>query len=117
MERPSGKSLRLTAIDSSGLVKVYLVMSRPNDINCLHGALQKRIQQEKAKTDDSAKEVPEIRLNGAEITSNNNTTTTPLDDDADDLEGTGDDDEAVPSKKPAPETPADTAMENTETWD
>ncbi|XP_059611199.1 ran-binding protein 3 isoform X2 [Phlebotomus argentipes] len=48
-ERSSQKSIRLTAIDSSGQIKVYLVMARPSDINTLYMALQRRIDMEMQK--------------------------------------------------------------------
>lgn len=46
-ERPSQKSLRLTAIDNNGKMKVYLVMARVNEINQLHLALKERIEKRK----------------------------------------------------------------------
>lgn len=44
-ERPSQKSMRLTAIDNGGKMKVYLVMARANEINRLHLALKDRIEK------------------------------------------------------------------------
>ncbi|XP_001955399.3 ran-binding protein 3 [Drosophila ananassae] len=46
-ERASQKSLRLTAIDNSGAVKIFLAMGRPADIAQLHKALSERIAQRK----------------------------------------------------------------------
>ncbi|XP_055700145.1 ran-binding protein 3 [Phlebotomus papatasi] len=48
-ERSSQKSIRLTAIDSSGQIKVYLVMARPSDIDTLYSGLQRRIDIELQK--------------------------------------------------------------------
>uniref|UniRef100_A0A1L8DCN8 RanBD1 domain-containing protein n=1 Tax=Nyssomyia neivai TaxID=330878 RepID=A0A1L8DCN8_9DIPT len=48
-ERASQKSMRLTAIDSSGQIKVYLAMARPSDIDTLYMALQRRIDMEVQK--------------------------------------------------------------------
>lgn len=56
VEKPSQKSLRFTAIDSSdGSVKIYLVMARPDDISNLYSALKKRIEAERKreKTEES----------------------------------------------------------------
>ncbi|XP_037948547.1 ran-binding protein 3 [Teleopsis dalmanni] len=46
-ERPSQKSLRLTAMDNTGKIKVFLVMARPLDISQLHQTLQLRINARK----------------------------------------------------------------------
>lgn len=47
VEKPSQKSLRLTAIDANdGAVKIYLVMARPDDISNLYKELKKRIDSE-----------------------------------------------------------------------
>lgn len=48
-EPASAKSLRLTAIDQTGQVKVYLVMARPSDIQTLTMALKLRISAEKSR--------------------------------------------------------------------
>lgn len=48
-EPASPKSLRITAIDTTGQVKVYLVMARPSDIQSLAMALKLRISAEKAR--------------------------------------------------------------------
>ncbi|KAH8382201.1 hypothetical protein KR009_002260, partial [Drosophila setifemur] len=45
--RSSQKSLRLTAIDNSGTVKIFLAMGRPADIAQLHKALSERIAKRK----------------------------------------------------------------------
>lgn len=50
-ETPSHKSLRLTAVGSDGVVKIFLVMGRPEDITHLHEVFSRRI--------DRAKERPE----------------------------------------------------------
>ncbi|XP_017039850.1 ran-binding protein 3 [Drosophila ficusphila] len=47
VERASQKSLRLTAIDSSGVLKIFLAMGRPADIGQLHKALSERIAKRK----------------------------------------------------------------------
>ncbi|XP_016973741.1 ran-binding protein 3 [Drosophila rhopaloa] len=46
-ERASQKSLRLTAIDNSGVLKIFLAMGRPADIAQLHKALSERIARRK----------------------------------------------------------------------
>lgn len=51
-ERPSQKSLRLTAMDNSGKIKIYLVMARPAEINQLHSALVERIDKRKKSHPD-----------------------------------------------------------------
>ncbi|XP_055302961.1 ran-binding protein 3 [Sitodiplosis mosellana] len=56
VEKPSQKSLRLTAIDSNdGSVKIFLVMARPDDISTLYKELKKRIETERKreKTEES----------------------------------------------------------------
>lgn len=56
VEKPSQKSLRLTAIDpNDGAVKIFLVMARPDDISHLYTALKKRIEAERKreKTEES----------------------------------------------------------------
>ncbi|KAL9893846.1 ran-binding protein 3 [Glossina fuscipes] len=47
-ERPSQKSLRLTAMDNTGKIKIFLIMARPVEINQLHTALVQRIRKRKA---------------------------------------------------------------------
>lgn len=50
VEKPSQKSLRLTAIDSSdGQAKIFLAMARPDDITSLYSSLKKRIAVEKER--------------------------------------------------------------------
>lgn len=50
VEKPSQKSLRLTAIDpADGSVKIYLVMARPDDISNLYSALKRRIEAERKR--------------------------------------------------------------------
>uniref|UniRef100_A0A1I8NSK9 RanBD1 domain-containing protein n=1 Tax=Stomoxys calcitrans TaxID=35570 RepID=A0A1I8NSK9_STOCA len=46
-ERPSQKSLRLTAMDNTGKIKIFLVMARPVEIKHLHSALAERIEKRK----------------------------------------------------------------------
>ncbi|XP_075148360.1 ran-binding protein 3 isoform X2 [Haematobia irritans] len=46
-ERPSQRSLRLTAMDNTGKIKIFLVMARPLEINHLHNALAARIEKRK----------------------------------------------------------------------
>ncbi|KAH8278997.1 hypothetical protein KR018_012147, partial [Drosophila ironensis] len=46
-ERASQKSLRLTAINDAGAVKIFLAMGRPSDIGHLHKALSERIAERK----------------------------------------------------------------------
>ncbi|XP_050087332.1 ran-binding protein 3 [Anopheles aquasalis] len=56
-QTPSPKSLRLTAIDSTGQIKVFLVMSRPEVISKLHNELTKRIEVAKQAAElEAAKE-------------------------------------------------------------
>lgn len=47
-ERPSQKSLRMTAMDTTGKIKIFLLMARPNEISKLHKALVDRIDRRKA---------------------------------------------------------------------
>lgn len=49
-EQPSQKSLRLTAFDTNGVVKIYLVMGRNEDMSMLFRALSSRIRKEKDRT-------------------------------------------------------------------
>lgn len=46
-ERASPKSLRLTAMDNTGTVKIFLAMGRPADIAQVHRALSERIAKRK----------------------------------------------------------------------
>lgn len=52
VERPSQKSLRLTAMDNTGKIKIFLVMARPVEINQLHSALVERIDKRKISHPD-----------------------------------------------------------------
>ncbi|XP_062534906.1 ran-binding protein 3 [Armigeres subalbatus] len=52
-EQSSPKSLRLTAMDNNGQVKVFLVMTRPEVIGKLHKELFKRIQVAKENAEDA----------------------------------------------------------------
>ncbi|TMW53587.1 hypothetical protein DOY81_001351 [Sarcophaga bullata] len=52
VERPSQKSLRLTAMDNTGKIKIFLVMARPLEINQLHSALVERIDKRKISHPD-----------------------------------------------------------------
>lgn len=49
-EQPSQKSLRLTAFDTNGLIKIYLAMGRAEDMSQLYRALSSRIRREKDRT-------------------------------------------------------------------
>jgi len=49
-EQPSQKSLRLTAFDTNGVIKIYLVMGRVEDMRDLFRALGSRIRKEKNRT-------------------------------------------------------------------
>ena len=49
-EQPSPKSLRLTAFDTNGVIKIYLVMGRVEDMSHLFRALSLRIRKEKDRT-------------------------------------------------------------------
>lgn len=44
-EQPSQKSMRLTAMDNTGKIKIFLVMARPRDISELYQTLTKRIRR------------------------------------------------------------------------
>lgn len=46
-DRSSQKSLRFTAIDSTGQVKIWLIMARPTEIQTLYDALYKRVEVQK----------------------------------------------------------------------
>lgn len=62
-EKPSQKSLRLTAFDTSGVIKIYLVMGRVDDMSQLHRVLSSRIRKAKERTpepdEDTAPALPE----------------------------------------------------------
>ncbi|XP_034484796.1 ran-binding protein 3 [Drosophila innubila] len=53
-ERASQKSLRLTAMDNTGTVKIFLAMGRPADIAQVHKALSERIAKRKQTHPDEA---------------------------------------------------------------
>lgn len=63
-EKSSSKSLRLTAFNSEGLLKIYLVQGRIEDITELHIELQRRIDREKQKVPAKEEEEPQQRLEG-----------------------------------------------------
>ncbi|XP_037029263.1 ran-binding protein 3 [Bradysia coprophila] len=54
VEKASQKSLRLTAIDSAGQIKIFLAMARPDDITNLYEEINKRIDLEKSRTPTSS---------------------------------------------------------------
>jgi Ran-binding protein 3 len=56
-ETPSQKSLRLTAVDSNGGVKIFLVMGRNEDISRLHQLFSMRIQRAKDRPEDEDEKV------------------------------------------------------------
>lgn len=55
-EQPSQKSLRLTAFDTNGVVKIYLVMGRVDDMSQLHRVLSSRIRKAKERTPEPEEE-------------------------------------------------------------
>ncbi|XP_068081529.1 ran-binding protein 3 [Anabrus simplex] len=46
-ERPSSKSVRLTAMDNTGQIKVFLVMAGPKEADQLHQVLQNRVASQR----------------------------------------------------------------------
>ncbi|XP_073816179.1 ran-binding protein 3 [Musca autumnalis] len=70
-ERPSQKSLRLTAMDNTGKIKIFLVMARPAEIKNLHSALVERIEKRKQSHPDDLSTANES--NGEEANSNDAT--------------------------------------------
>lgn len=60
VEEASNKTLRMTAIDSEGHVKVFLVMARPDDISILYRHLSERVKRVKAYNQDLDNEVDEF---------------------------------------------------------
>jgi Ran-binding protein 3 len=48
-EQPSQKSLKLTAFDANGVIKIYLAMGRVEDMQMLFKALGHRIRKEKER--------------------------------------------------------------------
>lgn len=59
-EQPSPKSLRLTAFDTNGVIKIYLVMGRVDDMSLLYRALSSRIRKEKERTPESVEEPAQL---------------------------------------------------------
>lgn len=58
-EQPSQKSLRITAIDPNGVIKIYLVMGRNDDVSALFRALSSRIEKEKKRIPELLDDEPE----------------------------------------------------------
>lgn len=54
-EQSSSKSLRITALDAEGQIKIYLVMGRIEDINLLSKSLSRRIDQERTRKEKEDK--------------------------------------------------------------
>ena len=54
-EQSSPKSLRITALDAEGQIKIYLVMGRNEDITLLYKALSRRIDQERTRKEKEDK--------------------------------------------------------------
>jgi Ran-binding protein 3 len=52
-EKASPKSLRLTAFNSEGQLKIYIVQGRSEDIESLHHELQRRIKREQVREEES----------------------------------------------------------------
>lgn len=69
-EHPSQKSLRLTAMDSTGKIKVFLVMARPVDINQLYKTLLERIEARKLSHPEECRTAASEN-NGEEIKNGN----------------------------------------------
>ncbi|XP_004521279.1 ran-binding protein 3 isoform X1 [Ceratitis capitata] len=67
-ERPSNKSLRLTAMDNTGKIKIFLVMGRPADMSLLHKELLERIELRKASHPEECRAPAETK-NGIDSTS------------------------------------------------
>ncbi|XP_036324796.1 ran-binding protein 3 [Rhagoletis pomonella] len=68
-QRPSNKSLRLTAMDNTGKIKIFLVMGRPADMSLLHKELIKRIELRKASHPEECRAPAETK-NGVESGAN-----------------------------------------------
>lgn len=66
VESPSNKSLRFTAIDAEGHIKVFLVMARSDEITELFRALKERVSRQKEHEEELANTYPkapvEIRV-------------------------------------------------------
>lgn len=86
VQRPSQKSLRLTAIDSAGQIKIFLAMARPEDIAKLFVQLNNRIDLEKARP--PAAIVSKLKAESgadAAAAANDISTTIKIDDDDDEV--------------------------------
>ncbi|KXJ68529.1 hypothetical protein RP20_CCG002855 [Aedes albopictus] len=75
-EQSSPKSLRLTAMDNNGQVKVFLVMTRPEVIGKLHKELSKRIQVAKENAPAEENSLLQDDEAGKENNNDNAATTT-----------------------------------------
>ncbi|XP_063705044.1 ran-binding protein 3 [Culicoides brevitarsis] len=71
VEKPSTKSLRMTAIDSEGHIKVFLMQARPDDISQLYKYLTERVNKLKALDEEMERKSKELvdAENDAETTS------------------------------------------------
>lgn len=58
VEQPSPKSLRITAMDSNGDIKVFLAMGRPDDMKMVYNCLNARIEAEKQRIKSNDGQVP-----------------------------------------------------------
>lgn len=70
-EQSSSKTLKFTAIDANGLVKIYLVSGRTEDIDNLYLALSTRIRNEKDRTPEPEEMVENKNDEGEEDSSTN----------------------------------------------
>ncbi|KAK7603821.1 hypothetical protein V9T40_003820 [Parthenolecanium corni] len=61
VELVSQKSVRLTAIDSDGQVRIYLVTAQPKDADQLHNVLTNRIQKKKLKLSSSEENASDVK--------------------------------------------------------
>ncbi|XP_053970175.1 ran-binding protein 3 [Anastrepha ludens] len=68
-QRPSNKSLRLTAMDNTGKIKIFLVMGRPADMSLLHKELIVRIELRKVSHPEECQSPAETK-NGVGSTEN-----------------------------------------------
>lgn len=62
VEKPSTKSMRMTAIDSEGHIKVFLVQARPDDITVLFKYLTERVNKMKAIDQDMERKSKELAI-------------------------------------------------------
>lgn len=76
-ERPSPKSLRLTAMDNNGQIKIFLAMSRPDDINIIYNALSKRINILKESLENDSDSIKENQKKNDEENQEKATATEP----------------------------------------